>query len=82
MKYKGLWQLFAMSMVIFGFSGIILQLIGTQWVFLRFLDVPGRLFGFVARILMVMAGVIIMVLANTDWEQERREIAEENEAPL
>jgi hypothetical protein len=51
-------------------------MVGTQWVFLGFLELPGRLFAFVFKILMVLAGVLITVFANTDWERERKESSE------
>lgn len=57
-------------LVIVGITALVLQLVGTQWVFLQFLEKPGRLFAFVIKIVFVMAGFIIIALANTDWEQE------------
>lgn len=76
MKYKGLWQLFGFLLIIFGFTGMVLQMVGTQWVFMQFLEIPGRLFAFAAKVIMVMAGVVITVLMNTDWDRERRESSE------
>ncbi len=77
MKNKGRWMLLGFLLVVFGLTAMVLQLVGTQWVFLQFLEIPGRLFAFVAKVLMVMAGFIIYALANTNWEEERRE-SEEN----
>ena len=73
MKNKSLWTGIGLLLIIFGFTAIILQMIGTQWYFLAFLEIPGRLFAFVAKIFMVLAGFILIVLARTDWEQEKRE---------
>lgn len=73
MKHKGRWILAGLLLVIFGITAVVLELVGTQWAFLQFLEKPGRLFAFVAKIIMVMAGFIIIALANTDWERERRE---------
>lgn len=73
MKNKSLWILIGLLLVILGFTAIILQMIGTQWVFLSYLEIPGRLFAFLAKIIMVIAGFIIIVLARTDWEQERED---------
>ncbi len=73
MKNKSLWILIGLLLVILGFTAIILQMIGTQWVFLSYLEIPGRLFAFLAKIVMVIAGFIIIVLARTDWEQERED---------
>jgi hypothetical protein len=76
MKNKGLWQLFGFLLLVFGFTALVLQMVGTQWVFLGFLEIPGRLFAFVFKIVMVLAGILITVLANTDWERERQESSE------
>jgi len=77
MKNKGLWTLLGFALVIFGLTAVILQLVGTQWVFLNFLEKPGRLFAFTVKILMVVAGFVTIVLARTDWERERRESSEQ-----
>lgn len=77
MKNKGYWILLGLLLIIFGITAIVLQMIGIQWTFLRFLEIPGRLFSFVAKIIMVLAGFIIIVLARTDWERERQESGED-----
>lgn len=66
-------MLLGFLLVVFGLTAAVLQMIGAQWAFLQFLEIPGRLFAFVVKVLMVMAGFIIVALANTDWDQERRE---------
>ncbi len=66
-------MLLGFLLVVFGITALVLQLVGAQWAFLQFLEMPGRLFAFVIKILMALAGFIIVALANTDWERERRE---------
>ncbi len=73
MKYKNFWIVLGLFLIATGVTALALQLVGAQWVFLQFLEKPGRLFSFVAKILMVMAGFVVLALANTDWERERRE---------
>ncbi len=73
MKNKGYWLLLGFLLIVFGFTAIVLQLNGISWWFLRFLELGGRLFSFLAKILMVLAGVLIVVFAHTDWDRERRE---------
>ena len=75
MKNKGRWVILGLLLVLTGITALTLQLVGAQWVILQFLEIPGRLFALIAKIAMIMAGFIIIVLANTDWEQERRESA-------
>ncbi len=72
-KYKTLWIALGLFLIVAGITALALQLVGAQWAFLQFLEVPGRLFSFVAKLFMVMAGFILLVVANTDWERERRE---------
>lgn len=73
MKNKGRWILLGFLLVVFGITALVLELVGTQWVFLSFLEKPGPLFAFVAKIAMVIAGFLIVVLAHTDWDEERRD---------
>ncbi|MBK6930207.1 MAG: hypothetical protein IPH12_04830 [Saprospirales bacterium] len=75
MKNKGRWIVLGLALVLVGITAMVLQLVGAQWVFLQFLEIPGRLFAFVAKILLVMSGFIIIALANTDWDRERKESA-------
>lgn len=77
MKNKPYWTLLGLLLFIFGFTALVLQMVGVSWWFLQFLDLGGRLFAFVAKILMLLAGVLLIVFANTDWERERQESSEE-----
>ena len=66
-------MLLSFLLVVLGITSVLLQMLGISWYFLSFLDLPGRLFAFVIKVLMVLAGVLIAVFANTDWEKERKE---------
>ena len=79
MKNKGYWTLLGFLFIVFGFTAIVLQVVGVSWYFLSFLEWGGRLFAFVAKLLMVMAGVLIIVFGGTDWERERQESSGEGE---
>lgn len=72
---KALYTLLGFLFFIFGFLSLMLSMIGVQLTFMIWLDAPGRLFGFVARLLIVIGGIVIVALANTDWERERAESA-------
>ncbi len=76
MKNKARWIVLGLLLVLSGITALALQLVGAQWAFLQFLEAPGRLFALVVKILMIMAGFIVIALANTDWERERRESGE------
>jgi hypothetical protein len=73
LKNRGLWTLLGFSFVILGFTSLIMTLVGVNWAFLGFLEWGGRLFAFVSKILMVMAGGIIIALANNNWERDQKE---------
>ncbi|MFN4080080.1 MAG: hypothetical protein ACK4NS_04220 [Saprospiraceae bacterium] len=85
MKNKGAITLIGFLLFVFGFTAMLLQMVGVNWYFLQFLEWGGRLFSFVVKVLMTIGGVLLVVVANTDWERERREIeadiAREKEEP-
>ncbi len=56
---------------IVGMLAVVLSLVGVQLSFLVWLDNISTLFGFVAKLLMVIGGIVIIVLAQTDWSQEQ-----------
>ena len=76
MKNKGLWILFGFLLFIFGITSIIMSLVGVRWVFLGWLEWGGALLAFVLKILMSIAGVVMVIYARTDWEEEKRESSE------
>jgi len=70
---KGILTLIGFLLFLFGFLSIVLSMIGVQLAWLSWLDLPGPLFGFVSRLVMIIAGVILVVVAQTDWKKERAE---------
>jgi uncharacterized membrane protein len=70
---KALFTTIGFLLFILGFVSIVLSMIGVQLSFLTWLDGPGRLFGFVARIGMILLGVVLVALSQTNWERERQE---------
>ncbi|MEM9918408.1 MAG: hypothetical protein AAF990_09955 [Bacteroidota bacterium] len=71
---KGLWSVIGFTLFLTGMLAICLSVVGVQLSFLTWIDAPGRLFGFVIRLLMVMGGVIIVVLSRSNWQEEEAEI--------
>ena len=55
---------------IIGGLALVLSLIGVQLSYLTWLDYPGRLFGFLMRLLMILAGIVMVVLARTNWKDD------------
>jgi uncharacterized membrane protein len=76
-KNRGLWVLAGFLLFVFGITALFLQLVGVSWYVLSFLEIPGRLFALTAKIAMVMIGVLVVVLAQTNWDREMRESSEE-----
>jgi hypothetical protein len=66
---RGLWTLVGFIFFLLGFSALVLSLVGVQLSFLTWLDAPGRLFGFVMRLVLILLGFVIVYLARTDWKQ-------------
>ena len=73
---KVIWTIVGFALVIIGFYALILSLVGVKLSFLVFIDKPGALFGFLIRLLMIVAGFIILALINTNWTQEGDELIE------
>jgi hypothetical protein len=67
---KALWLTAGFLLFIIGFSALVLSLIGVQLAFLTWLDAPGGLFGLLAKILMIVAGIVIVYLTTTNWKAE------------
>lgn len=53
-----------------GSLALVLSLVGVQLSYLTWIDRPGRLFGFIIRLLMILTGIVIVVLARTDWRED------------
>ena len=67
---KALYTFIGFLLFLFGFMALALSLVGVQLSFLTWIDAPGKLFGFVIRLLMILAGIVIVVLTRTDWREE------------
>lgn len=76
MHKKSLYTLLGFLLFMFGFLSLILSMIGLQFSFLTWPDAFGRLGGFVFRLLMILGGIVLVSLQQTDWERERRESSE------
>jgi hypothetical protein len=69
-KNRGLWTLVGFILTGIGFVAIVLSLVGVQLAFLTWIDSPGRLVGFLIRLIMILAGIVIIYLAQTNLDQE------------
>ncbi|MCB9342582.1 MAG: hypothetical protein R3A50_04685 [Saprospiraceae bacterium] len=76
MKNKGWWLLLGYGLLTLGLTAIIIQVIGLHWYFLGWLEMGGRLLAFIIKILMTIAGFLIIFFARTDWDREVKESSE------
>jgi len=60
---KGIFALIGFVLAGLGFLSIILSMIGLKFYFLTWIDAPGSLFGFVVKIVMILAGFVIIYLS-------------------
>ena len=67
---KGIWLSIGFILFILGFVALVLSIIGAQLSFLTWLDSPSRLFGLIMKLGMILSGIVIVVLARTDWKME------------
>lgn len=68
---KGIITLIGFVIFLVGMSALVLSLVGVKLAFLTFIDKPSPMFGFLARLAMVLGGIVVIVLAQTDWQGER-----------
>lgn len=73
LKYRNTLLLTGLLMFIFGFTSIVMELSGTYWAFLKWLEWGGGLFALIAKIAMVIFGILLIVFGRTDWDRERQE---------
>ncbi len=67
-KNRSLFTLIGFILISLGFLALVLMIVGVQFAFLTWIDQPGRLFGFVVRLSMILIGFILVYLAQTDFE--------------
>lgn len=70
---KGIITFIGFLLFLFGFVSLVLSMIGIQLAFLTWIDIPGRLFGFVFRLLMIIGGIVLVAAFQIDWEAEKVE---------
>lgn len=66
----GIWSLIGFTLFIIGFVSIILSFIGAKLSFLAWMDAASPLYGLILKLIMIVGGAVIIVLARTDWEEE------------
>lgn len=62
MQKKGWVTAFGFSMFILGFLSIVLSMVGVQLQFMTWLDHFGRGWGFLVRLILMMAGILMVII--------------------
>ena len=70
-KNKGIFSLVGFLLMGLGFISIVLSLIGAQLSFLTWLDSFGQLTGFVIKILMIIVGIVIIYLTQSNFRGDQ-----------
>lgn len=69
-KQRGILSLIGFILVVTGFMALVYSLVGLKLSFLVWLDVPGPLFGFVMKLLMLILGFVLVYFDQTDFKGE------------
>jgi hypothetical protein len=67
---KTSWIILGFLFFIIGFTSLVLSMIGLQLSYLAWMDQMGGLPSFLVKILMVVAGIVIVYLSYSDWRSE------------
>ncbi len=68
-KRKGLWSVVGFLLMGLGLMSLVFSMVGMQFSFMQWIDAAGRMAGFLFRLVMIIAGIIILYIANTDFEE-------------
>ncbi len=66
---RTLWISLGFFLFLIGALSLILSLVGIDFIFLRWLDHLGRLIAFIIKLLMVIAGIVLIYLHTANWRE-------------
>lgn len=67
MKKKDLYTLIGFLMFVTGLTSIIFNIVGVEWVILKWLSNFRPMFGFLLKLIMVVGGLVIIYLNKVNW---------------
>ena len=70
---KDLATIVAFLLFLGGFTSLMLSLVGIRWSFLSWLDDIGPLFGFIAKIVMILLAIVILAAVQQPAQEENDE---------
>lgn len=70
---KNIFTIIGFSLFLFGMSALVLSLVGVKLSFLVFIDKGGAGLGLAIRLGMIIGGIIMALVAKTNWAAENEE---------
>lgn len=67
---KSVLTVIGFLLFLLGSIALVLSVVGIQLTMLTWIDAPGKLFGFVVRIAMVIVGITMVAVVRSDFEGE------------
>jgi hypothetical protein len=67
---KSIITLIGFLLFLLGSLALVLSLVGIQLTMLTWIDAPGKLFGFIVRLLMIIVGITMVAVVRSDFEGE------------
>lgn len=66
-KNKGILSIVGFTLTALGILSIVLSVVGVKFSFLSWIDAPGPLFGLVFKLILAIAGIVILYIAQSDF---------------
>ncbi len=73
-KNKALFTTIGFLLFVIGFLALVLSMIGLKLSYLTWIDAAGSLVGLVIRLVMIFGGIVLVVLARSDFKGENEYI--------
>ncbi|HMY83219.1 MAG TPA: hypothetical protein PLC76_14195 [Saprospiraceae bacterium] len=70
MQKKDLYTTAGFLLMSIGLTSIVLNVVGVEWVLLKWMNKLSGLTGFLIKLVMIIAGIIIIYLNKADWKNE------------
>lgn len=72
LEMKGILSLVGFLMFSTGIVGLVLSLVGVRLSVLSFIESANPMLGFLFKLFLCVAGIILVIVARTDWKKENQ----------
>lgn len=72
LEMKGILSLVGFLMFSTGIVGLVLSLVGVRLSVLSFIESANLMLGFLFKLFLCVAGIILVLIARTDWKKENQ----------